>query len=464
MRLLSISILFVGLLTTFLYPQGNRDKTVADRTTLLDYGDSMYGEAYVIPSTRKDSATVVVTFRMVNEFMTFMRNTNKNTDSREYRAQMNVTIEVKDAIGIVRRRLPWHGVRYTESYDETNSRLQFQYGAVTFTVPPGTYTVEIEATARNQQRGTRIKIPPVHFDPDSRDLIVTTPIFAEPIDPGGDLEYRPFVFSGNIPFSSRDAAALIVVSHHQDVNYRYTIHQNPYKDDDIRWWMVSDIEGTVAARPSRYPSLSKGEKNEIPTFLTHEQAAQIESSGSDNYALLIVPIPITGMVPGRYQLNLFTPTLADSVVIHFQVTWESMPFTLRKLDYAIKLLSFITTEDQQDSVASGKPYERRERLMQFWRRYDATPATTFNEHLHEYYKRADNAFVTFRSIQEPDGAFSDRGKVYILHGPPTSIDKFVASNQAVNEVWIYRNNVARQFVFEVTDRGVFKLRRELRLD
>jgi hypothetical protein len=65
----------------------------------------------------------------------------------------------------------------------------------------------------------------------------------------------------------------------------------------------------------------------------------------------------------------------------------------------------------------------------------------------EYYRRADYSYFNFRSIGQKDGVFTDRGKIYMLNGPPTQINRQMQPDSHPREVWSYENRVARVFVF-----------------
>jgi len=140
----------------------------------------------------------------------------------------------------------------------------------------------------------------------------------------------------------------------------------------------------------------------------------------------------------------------------FQIVWEMMPFSLRTVDYAIESMRYICNDDQIDSLLAGNSSENREAVMNWWRRQDPTATTTYNERMAEYFRRVDNAFFAFSSISEPDGAQSDRGKVYILYGQPADIKKDLTANKS-KEIWRYESGVKQTFTFEITDRGWYKL-------
>jgi hypothetical protein len=73
----------------------------------------------------------------------------------------------------------------------------------------------------------------------------------------------------------------------------------------------------------------------------------------------------------------------------------------------------------------------------------------------EYFKRVDYAYFNFQTIQESDGAKTQRGKIYILYGNPDEIKTELISNNA-REIWTY-NRIKKQFIFENTAPGVYEL-------
>ena len=58
----------------------------------------------------------------------------------------------------------------------------------------------------------------------------------------------------------------------------------------------------------------------------------------------------------------------------------------------------------------------------------------------------DHARAAFATLQEQDGTKSDRGRIYILNGQPTSIVRKLNPSNGYTETWTYeRTN--RQFTF-----------------
>src|SRR6185295_908197 len=60
-------------------------------------------------------------------------------------------------------------------------------------------------------------------------------------------------------------------------------------------------------------------------------------------------------------------------------------------------------------------------IEKFWARRDPTPQTLANEYRQMFWERVRAANLMFLDSHKP-GWKTDRGKIYVLYGPPTSIE------------------------------------------
>ena len=82
---------------------------------------------------------------------------------------------------------------------------------------------------------------------------------------------------------------------------------------------------------------------------------------------------------------------------------------------------YIITDEEKNVFERLTASEEKENFIeQFWRRRDPDPRTPVNEFKEEHYRRIAYASEHFKS--GPSGWKTDRGRIYILHGPPTEID------------------------------------------
>lgn len=144
----------------------------------------------------------------------------------------------------------------------------------------------------------------------------------------------------------------------------------------------------------------------------------------------------------------------------FGLEWFSMPLSLGDPRDALPPLGYIVNENVLDSIEGGSRVEQMKKLFAFWKRQDPTPETAYNERMAEFYKRADYAYFNFaKSARLYDGAMTDRGKIYILYGPPTDIQRTFLIGEDATETWLYSNKVKKKFIFtDDTGRGEYKLK------
>jgi GWxTD domain-containing protein len=84
-------------------------------------------------------------------------------------------------------------------------------------------------------------------------------------------------------------------------------------------------------------------------------------------------------------------------------------------------VAYIITEEEKDAFKRLQTDDEREQFIeQFWLRRDPTPDTDENEFKEEHYRRIAYADEHFAS--GIPGWKTDRGRIYIMYGPPDSIE------------------------------------------
>ncbi len=114
----------------------------------------------------------------------------------------------------------------------------------------------------------------------------------------------------------------------------------------------------------------------------------------------------------------------------------------------------ISDQERQAWMHLATDDEREQFVEQFWLRRDPTPSTVENEFKEEHYRRIAYANQHFAS--GISGWKTDRGRIYITHGPPDEIEAHPAGGGATAayplEQWRYRyiegigTNVIIEFV------------------
>lgn len=121
----------------------------------------------------------------------------------------------------------------------------------------------------------------------------------------------------------------------------------------------------------------------------------------------------------------------------------------------LNLVQYIISDEEKKIFLELPPWEREKFIEDFWKRRDPIPQTGQNEFKELYLRRVDEANRLFSKGRK--GMLTDRGRIYILLGPPDeilkseggqTIDPFAHPSEVVepiregtkpSETWIYRN-------------------------
>ncbi|HAR36852.1 MAG: GWxTD domain-containing protein [Candidatus Aminicenantes bacterium] len=98
---------------------------------------------------------------------------------------------------------------------------------------------------------------------------------------------------------------------------------------------------------------------------------------------------------------------------------------------------YIITPEERKIFLELPESEREQFKVDFWARRDPDPDTEANEFKDEYYKRLERANQMFLGEGRP-GWLTDRGRIYILFGPPTERHTYpMEASGYCREVWYY---------------------------
>lgn len=101
---------------------------------------------------------------------------------------------------------------------------------------------------------------------------------------------------------------------------------------------------------------------------------------------------------------------------------------------------YIITKEEEKIFLELPDSEKDQFIEEFWARRDPDPDTEENEFKMEYFDRMEKANELFVS-EGIAGWLTDRGRIYILFGPPTDriTDYMGGDNNICQEVWYYGN-------------------------
>ncbi len=163
------------------------------------------------------------------------------------------------------------------------------------------------------------------------------------------------------------------------------------------------------------------------------------------------------MANGKWGLAALLLALGSSPVLAAPQTFGGKAAgDEERLDFYQKWISedvfYIATPDEKEVFAKLATDQERDRFIEdFWRRRDPDPKTAVNEFREEHYRRL--AYANERFKVGRSGWRTDRGRVYILYGPPNRVRSYPAGslyNRPLEEgggqtktfpfeVWSYRS-------------------------
>ena len=167
---------------------------------------------------------------------------------------------------------------------------------------------------------------------------------------------------------------------------------------------------------------------------------------------------------GFFSENIFIPSAKfNSIKNDFRILLEQgkekdeqkISFTRFKpgfsgyvndVEIAMKQMKYILSNDERKELKNNNKQNKEQLFYQIWKKRDPTPETEQNELMEEYFQRVEYVNEHFSGWQP--GWETDRGKIYILFGPPDEIQRTnpSAGNSTIYQIWNYVK-VNKQFVF-----------------
>jgi len=407
-------LLIILLLTAVLYSQqrGNRPNGIRKFRQL-------HATVQLIPKSSSE-ISVSYLFRIPHNQVIFEK------DGDSFKASVRVLIEVMKDEELVERNFEDKKVTVND-FDITQSKSVAIEGVINFDLEAIEYVVRGIVTDLNSHK--ELKLAPVEINGMSylesgifKPMIIN---FAESNCNGKNL---PLIVNqgGSIPFSPQDYQLVIPVT--DTTVEKITIEM---RNNDAEQFTHTLTESYVTK------------------ISVVECKDKLFIGQGDNV-----------LITKNFILRNFSRNLQEGVLITtiklnedgeehdfpIKVAWLNKPISLRNPEFAIEMLKYIEEEEIVSNLLDEDEEDYQTALHKFWKQYDPTPETEYNELMEEYYSRIDYAALEFRGISKKNGLSTDRGKIYIQHGKPDKIERASDSRGYVVETWIYKI-LNQRFVF-----------------
>jgi len=396
-----------------------------------------------------DSAVVRVDilYRVRFDFFVFTR--DFSTDAPMYRAHGELLIELIDSTDTsISRKVQAISLSAPDN-ESTHLRFSYYQGTASFLVHPGRFTsvYRIEDKESKREFGDRkqvLRVLPFRAEA----IVQSTLLFVEPSNqPSSQKSFTALNDNNSAEFSKNTGAFITLKNQDTPVSVRYSITQFLPEGKD-RPGAQEESTATATVFPHSLLRLDQSKTEKVEYILDSSAAT----------STVYFPIATAHLKQGRYVLHIHlaagdTASLSKEFSIH----WNDMPLSLYDLDFAVTAMRYITTDSEYDDLRSGNKETRIKKFEEFWGKRNTVPGSAFNEMMTVYFQRVDYAFATFRTLKEENGVLTDRGRIYILYGKPSKVERTLAPGGPPKETWTY-TSLNKEFIFEDPSRqGNYKL-------
>jgi GWxTD domain-containing protein len=418
MNKVKIKVLVFSFLITALAYSQNHPNT-SDNPRLWEF-KVLYSEINVFPSAN-NNWVYYFTFRIPYNHLVFVK------DDNGYKAGFSLGVEVSDSIGnFVDRQIKEDKIQVI-NYEETDSELLFYQGLLRFQLPQGNYNfLPLFTDVNSKDEFKSIKKENYNFS--DKFKILLTPLVVNAQKGKCNNKEIPVItnYENYIPFTPSSYDIIIPSTDTSLINIKAivinnedTLFNNYLKESDVFSMNLQECDSQIVI----------GQQGDIaPTrnFIIRNLCSQLSE--------------------GKITFLLFINDEQKPYVYYYsQCFWFDKPFTLMNPEFAVKILKYMTGEDDISKILSVKEKNYYKELCKFWKKYDPTPSTQYNEVMNEYYKRVDYTSKNFSSLNNKKGFETDRGKIYIQFGKPKRIERSSNDEGKVVETWYY--NMQKKFVF-----------------
>jgi GWxTD domain-containing protein len=413
----------------------------AERQAISYEAISMFGDD-------SSKAVVGIHYRIKQDFFIFVRNVPPQPDA-QYVARGELSVELQNDQKVPVAREMRQIVLERSTQPRENEPLPDLEGAFSFRVPGGTYNIIVSLDDRESgrtflERDRRVvATQPTHKPLELSDAFFVLPEAAGPAE--GDIV--PLNDAGNVLYGG--SGGLITEIFQPDSASSLEVHWHLRGQSDLFARRTEEFSDSTFLPADGLLELNMREGKIL--YSTKPSALP--------WKTCFIPLPIEKLDPGTFTLDVeFSLGKIKRAQHHaFRVIWPLRPISLTDPDLAVEALRHIATDQQVYDMQSGSSAHRARAFYDFWKAKDPDTTTAYNEVMAEYYYRVDEAMHKFSTTGEGDGYKTDRGRIYILYGPPEQTNHLLQPGSAPTEIWTY-DRLKRRFVFiDPTKTGTYVL-------
>lgn len=311
----------------------------------------------------------------------------------------------------------------TGSFESTISEIVFEEGFLKFELKPGSYKMITQFTDLKSNKEIRRRNVNFRIEDSAKYF---QPVITDESEICGNDKFRLVNFEGNIPFNGKKYTLII-----------------PIKDALQEYYIEISNKGRTC-----YSGFVKPEMPGEASLTTCDNKIYLNTAENGKSISIISVAPGVQIMEGELVISLMNKSKELQQLLKTRVVWYDKPATLQDRETAVRLLKYIDEQETYENKLDVDEEKFDSVFFDYWKQYDPTPLTTFNELMDEYYKRADYAAINFASVNGKTGLESDRAKIYIKYGSPLKIERMSNEKGKVIEVWFYNNQRKYSFIDE----------------
>ena len=363
-----------------------------------------------MPSANSDTVHFILYTQVANDFLQFV----SQADTL-YIAKYELTIAIENTKGeLISEKIKRRKV-FAKNFSETNAKNQFTKEKFSFILSPNHYNLFIELLDLETNHPFRIK-----------KKIAVPNFFSKPFSTTDVLFFRG---SPNDSTTQKESFPLFPPVRSISDSSFYA-----------KFYICS------ATIPQRITLREAILTDENTTVFTDSMKIDINSP------IQSVKIKLDKKLSfGKYLLSITAVNNQNKISLKksFYVRWGKHTVFLPNLKEAVETLCYVMNHAQWKRLKEASPEKQKKMLTKFWKERDPDPTTEENELEEEYYRRVAFANKNFTPWQGNNkGWQTDRGRIYIIYGPPSNIETpyLTSGEPSKYEIWYYRN-IQKRFVF-----------------
>jgi GWxTD domain-containing protein len=219
----------------------------------------------------------------------------------------------------------------------------------------------------------------------------------------------------------------------------YNLQFNPSQADIRLDELVINSRGQLVSSKSKRINKSVDSRVEVGMVMVHKLP-------TDTYTLLINLIDSVANygVSSSKRFFVYNPSIVPADT--FQATVSPVLSTMfgamseEEIDDLFAKSKYIASVPEQDKYKALSTVEaKREFIYTFWKARDENPSDERNQYYLDYIKRLGDCNARFSALGK-EGWKTDRGRVYLVYGEPSQIDRYPnETDTKPYEIWQYES-------------------------